>query len=97
MGNLELIPVFSHAVFVSKPGKIFVTYFFIGEPVIILLPIFFTITKFNLYPLSVLGELSPCRNINRFKFEIIDVFAMRLLEYDRVILGIFLVILSQKH
>jgi hypothetical protein len=34
---------------------------------------------------------------NRFKFEIIDVFAMRLLEYDRMALGIFLVILPQKH
>jgi hypothetical protein len=28
LGNLELIPVFSHAVFVSKSGKMFVTYIF---------------------------------------------------------------------
>jgi hypothetical protein len=62
-----------------------------------MLPIFFYHNEAQSLPSLGLGRVVTCRNINRFKFEIIDVFAIRLLEYDRIALGIFLVILSQKH
>ncbi|HEY9297630.1 MAG TPA: hypothetical protein VIQ31_14930, partial [Phormidium sp.] len=65
--------------------------------VTILLPIFFYHNTAQSLPRLGLGRVVTCRNINRFKFEIIDVFAMRLLEYDKMALGIFRVILPQKH